>query len=596
MRWSSILLLMILVVALLPAQDLRLTADTPAPRSVGPAFLPDVPAAQPGIVPAQPWQVLQRMGADVRSRATLTVATAPDAPAAARALASRVADAWNAGDDVSASSALFDLGTMVGQGNIELTLNWHDPAPVSQREMLAGNVRISLLDTVAAVALAANADGSRLYAMISHDTLGGSMHLYRSTDKGSTWSLTQTISLIGAAPQMALMPVSNYLYVGYIPTSAGRQVRLRRFSMDTGVMATLSNNATFINAIGVPAADTLREVVGSSNILSFNNRLYLGVRTHSKQGHFFWADPVSDTLWNEVPDSSAVGVTRGLSIAYGRGAIAHHFYISYMDSLDRVCIDTANAAGTFFKRAVLYPNGGTLTSISAYKDTVLCGFDYAGSSIHVRYLISYSGGAIWSYGIPIDTLATTESPAVMIEKGQGMAIFYRYYTATDREGRLIHRSYPFVPTWTNIGKITDYTPHYWKYGIAALGDNTWGVLYITFNFAPALRAVIFAKYQLPATDVKREEPAAPTAYALFQNYPNPFNPSTEITYDLPRASHVTLTVFDVLGKEVARLQDGIQQAGSHAATWRATGISSGVYFYRLEAGDFRAVRKLVLMK
>ncbi len=88
----------------------------------------------------------------------------------------------------------------------------------------------------------------------------------------------------------------------------------------------------------------------------------------------------------------------------------------------------------------------------------------------------------------------------------------------------------------------------------------------------------------------------PTEVRLFQNYPNPFNPSTIISYNLPVGAHVTLKVYDVLGREVATLVDGFVQAGHHEATLSAPELSSGIYFYRMQAGGFTSVKKLVLLK
>ncbi len=87
----------------------------------------------------------------------------------------------------------------------------------------------------------------------------------------------------------------------------------------------------------------------------------------------------------------------------------------------------------------------------------------------------------------------------------------------------------------------------------------------------------------------------PLVYSLSQNYPNPFNPSTTIRYGLPHKSAVQLTVFNTLGQEVARLVNGEMQAGNHEARFVASGLSSGVYFYRLRAGDFVETKKLLLV-
>jgi hypothetical protein len=86
------------------------------------------------------------------------------------------------------------------------------------------------------------------------------------------------------------------------------------------------------------------------------------------------------------------------------------------------------------------------------------------------------------------------------------------------------------------------------------------------------------------------------AFELAQNYPNPFNPTTTIRYQIPTAETVSLKVYDVLGKEVATLVSGRQEAGSYAVEFNAAGFSSGVYFYRLQAGGFVETKKMMLVK
>ena len=93
-----------------------------------------------------------------------------------------------------------------------------------------------------------------------------------------------------------------------------------------------------------------------------------------------------------------------------------------------------------------------------------------------------------------------------------------------------------------------------------------------------------------------EQTAQPLAYALSQNFPNPFNPSTLIGYQLPSAGPVRLTVYDILGREVATLVDGIQQPGPHEARFDAGGLSSGVYLYRLQTAGFVQQKKMILQK
>jgi len=88
----------------------------------------------------------------------------------------------------------------------------------------------------------------------------------------------------------------------------------------------------------------------------------------------------------------------------------------------------------------------------------------------------------------------------------------------------------------------------------------------------------------------------PTRFELEQNYPNPFNPATTISYSIPTNNFVTLKVFNVLGQEVALLVNENQLAGKYTVTFKADNITSGVYLFRVDAGAFHAVRKMLLIK
>ena len=87
-----------------------------------------------------------------------------------------------------------------------------------------------------------------------------------------------------------------------------------------------------------------------------------------------------------------------------------------------------------------------------------------------------------------------------------------------------------------------------------------------------------------------------TEYKLLQNYPNPFNPSTTIRYSIPTTSLISLKVYDILGRELATLVNEEKPAGTYKLTWNAANIPSGIYFYKLQAGNYIQTKKMILMK
>ena len=93
----------------------------------------------------------------------------------------------------------------------------------------------------------------------------------------------------------------------------------------------------------------------------------------------------------------------------------------------------------------------------------------------------------------------------------------------------------------------------------------------------------------------------PEVFALHNNYPNPFNPVTNISYDIPEVAQVTLEIFNIAGQKVRTLAQGQHEPGRYRIQWDATNdfgktLSSGMYIYRIQAGDFISVKKLILMK
>jgi len=104
------------------------------------------------------------------------------------------------------------------------------------------------------------------------------------------------------------------------------------------------------------------------------------------------------------------------------------------------------------------------------------------------------------------------------------------------------------------------------------------------------------EFRLPDTVAEIPSVDLPAEFYLHTAYPNPFNPTTTIPFELKYPGEISLIVYDVLGREVSRLHQGWLQAGNYTTTFDGSRVPSGVYFVRLNAGDFRQTRKMVLMK
>ncbi|NUN70931.1 MAG: T9SS type A sorting domain-containing protein [Bacteroidetes bacterium] len=122
--------------------------------------------------------------------------------------------------------------------------------------------------------------------------------------------------------------------------------------------------------------------------------------------------------------------------------------------------------------------------------------------------------------------------------------------------------------------------------------------YIGMKIGPAAVAEAdkFFTGQITSAGVHSLDGAVPTSWSLSQNHPNPFNPSTTISFTVPAASHVSLVVYDIVGRTVAVLANEYLQAGSYQRTWSAAEMPSGVYYYRLHSGAYSETKKSILVK
>jgi len=157
---------------------------------------------------------------------------------------------------------------------------------------------------------------------------------------------------------------------------------------------------------------------------------------------------------------------------------------------------------------------------------------------------------------------------------------------------------PIPPIPIRILSFNDYiwiAEDYWiVQGMIPATDVDLSILGIDPFYIPGLKTKLDAF--IPGTSGVVEAVTFPNEITIEQNYPNPFNPSTTINFSLPSSGYATLKIYNALGEQVAVLFDKELNTGSYEVGWNAVGLPSGVYFYRLQAGNFVETRKMILMK
>lgn len=165
-----------------------------------------------------------------------------------------------------------------------------------------------------------------------------------------------------------------------------------------------------------------------------------------------------------------------------------------------------------------------------------------------------------------------------------------FYTASDPDGDALTFSLEAGPNGSSITANGIFT---WIPTADQLGKS----YVVTVKVADAALSAMHSQTITAASTLTGvEELGIPTEFVLLQNYPNPFNPTTSIQFGLPNESHVRLTVFNLLGQEVAELVNASMGAGYHKVNFDASKLNTGMYIYKIEANNFVSVRKMLLVK
>jgi hypothetical protein len=194
-----------------------------------------------------------------------------------------------------------------------------------------------------------------------------------------------------------------------------------------------------------------------------------------------------------------------------------------------------------------------------------------------------TGNLNWQDGFIVVPGVGVEVDMMVETRGTGDHIFQTVRTLPT----MIHRELTagnkitflaYDPISLNTAVDDSYPYYYW------VGNDTANSVYQALKW-----------FQIP-TDVEQTGGELPTEFTLAQNYPNPFNPATIIKFSIPEASRVTLKVYDILGEEVATLVDETKNTGNYEVDFDASDLASGMYIYRITAGNYVASKKMMLLK
>ncbi len=544
---------------------------------------------EPLVITEPVWKTLERMPLDERENSEIDLFIERNASQQALQMAEVIKNLWNTGKFEEALSFFPELGTLTDIDEMAIGNSWRTPVPTDNGICWGTDVRIGNRDSVLVTALDIHRSSGNLFAvlLLQGDGNTNRWDVYISTDDGANWSETYDWWANYDVNSLSASVVAYHCYVGFSRGSAQDQALLYRFDATNGQRENFGDGSSYITVFTTTSPDSIEEVALTSNQDYYDNRLYYLAITTQDSLKYFW-DNLGCTTWTEI----ATGVTnakKGLDATCNEGFADYFLWTSYVNTANQLQID---GKATTWDSITTYETGTAVdyTAIGAYHDTVTSFFEYHGTGYQVRYLVSYDAGTNWLWGYVDDTTTISESPDVAARKGGGVAAVYRFYTPT-REARYTWRDY--AGSWETPVSYSDHEPYWNRPSIEYIGGGIFGVVYLTWN-SPQTRAAYFDWHVQSSVDDRQV--SFPSSFELLQNHPNPFNARTVIGYSLPRSMEVSIEVYDVLGRKIETLTSGHQPGGYYEVSWNAGEVPSGIYFYRIQAGENTETRKMLLLR
>ncbi|NUN69916.1 MAG: T9SS type A sorting domain-containing protein [Bacteroidetes bacterium] len=468
---------------------------------------------------------------------------------------------WTAKNSGLGFSVIYGLGLINGRllaatnGAVCFSNNYGDSwnYPISNNGMKGYTVTPAMLVT-----------GGKVYAATMYD-------VYVSTNNGLNW--VNRTSGISASSSQGLLATSTHLFTSYGSFGVKR-------STNWGG-AWQNSDSTFQNQVRSFYYDGQRIHLGTTN----------GGLLYSSNNGDKW---ISDTLpaattviatgWGKVGSTLFVsdngkGIFKSTN-GGGKWTIATNDIAMPKNVWSMISVDTILYAGASNGLYRSSTGGASWVSAGGSNTTVQNGFisavGHAGGKLYAAVMeqgifLSTNNGTSWrAFGTP----ALTSVSAFASHQN-------RLFAVTSNNGIMVLKDSVWTPFMTGLPtKQIGALQFAWDTIYAStLGMGVW-----KRPFADVL------------TNVGKTGHAVPDGFTLSQNYPNPFNPSTVIRFSVPASQHVLLSVYDLLGRRVAVLQDGIVEAGAHTVTFNAEGLASGIYLFRLQSAAGAMTRTMNLIR
>lgn len=368
--------------------------------------------------------------------------------------------------------------------------------------------------------------------------------------------------------------------------------------VDGGDTADISYNSIYMDSTGTGGNFGVYAVYLNASVdAKLRNNIIMNNSVPSGTGGNIGIFKATTVIYNAGSNNNNVYVTPGASnFIYYDGAATHQTFANFQTAVAPAETNSFTENSPFLN-VVTHPyNLNMSTTIATLCEGGAMPIPGITTDIHgtTRNAVTPDVGADEFDGVGPVTLAPTlvypANNAVLVEVNPLMnwdavtnAATYRIQISTDST---------FTTSLVDVDTVSASqlqlgnnflavnTKYYWRVnGKNAIGEGPWSNMW---SFTTGVTSI--------------EPNSLPTVFEMYQNYPNPFNPTTNIKFDIPKAGFVSLKVYDVTGREVATLVNNVLEPSRYEVTWNGSQFSSGVYFFRIVAGDFVKVQKMILTK